>query len=90
MLWAAMTVPTKLPPPKVAELPTVQNTLQGREPLTKSMDVLAAPVNVEPTLNTQIPVELPAPSNVSVLVSCAALQFRGKLPPTQLLLYFLY
>ncbi|HUQ54804.1 MAG TPA: hypothetical protein VM306_04085 [Lentzea sp.] len=63
----AMIVPTKSElVPRVAELPTCQNTLQALAPLIKLMVLLEAVINVVDTWKIQTVFGSPCPSRVSV------------------------
>jgi hypothetical protein len=55
--------------PRVAELPTCQNTLQAEPPLTNRTDDADAVVSVLPILKTQIALGLPWASSVSAPVN---------------------
>jgi hypothetical protein len=70
MLVRAMTVPRKAEPvPRVAELPTCQNTLHAWAPLIRATWLPDAVVRLDPAWNTNTEFGLPAASNVSVPVS---------------------
>jgi hypothetical protein len=70
MLVNANTFPTKsVPVPKVAELPTCQNTLQAWAPLIRSTEEAEAVVMVEPNWKTKTAFESPPPSRVRIPVS---------------------
>jgi hypothetical protein len=75
MLSAAITVPTNVEgEPKVAELPTFQNTLQPgvpTPPLLKTTDELDAVTSVLPVLNIQTALGSPWALRVSVPVKLA-------------------
>jgi hypothetical protein len=63
---SASTVPLKLDAvPKVAELPTCQNTLQAKAPLVRMMLLADAVISVEATWKTNTELGLPWPSSVS-------------------------
>jgi hypothetical protein len=51
--------------PRVAELPTCQNTLQAWAPLVKMMLLADAVISVDATWNTNTDAGLPWPSRVS-------------------------
>ena len=70
-LFSARMLPVKLVPvPRVAELPTCQNTLHGWPP-TRTTEELLAVVSVLPILNTHTAAALPPALRVSVPVSPA-------------------
>ena len=69
-LASARILPANLVPvPRVAELPTFQNTLQLLPPLTTRTAELLAVVSVLPTWKTNTALGLPWASSVSVPVS---------------------
>jgi hypothetical protein len=51
--------------PRVAELPTCQNTLQAWAPLVRMMLLAEAVIRVDATWNTNTELGLPCPSRVS-------------------------
>lgn len=64
---SARIVPTKVEPtPRVAELPTCQNTLQGRAPLIITIRLSTDVMRVEPAWKTQTAFGSPCASSVSV------------------------
>jgi hypothetical protein len=66
---SAMTVPTKsVPVPRVAELPTCQNTLQAFAPFTRETLLLEAVISVESAWKIHTAPGMPWPSRVSVPV----------------------
>ena len=67
---SAITVPTNLVlVPRVAELPTCQNTLQAWAPLIKTTEAAVAVVIVDPNWKTKKLPELPLPSRIRLPVS---------------------
>jgi len=72
MLVSTSKLPWKLVvAPKVAELPTCQNTSQAPVPLISSTLEPAAVVNVLPILKMKTELMFVPPSSVNVPVSCA-------------------
>lgn len=73
MLVSARMLPTNaVVVPRVAELPTCQNTLQSVAPLRRTTVELLAVVSVLPIWKTNVAAGSPSASRVSVPVSCAA------------------
>lgn len=74
MSVSASTDPTKLVPvPRVAELPTSQNTLQACVPPTSATVLLLAVINVDPAWKTKTAFGSPWASSVTVPVRAMAL-----------------
>ncbi|KRD21322.1 hypothetical protein ASE41_14635 [Streptomyces sp. Root264] len=68
--WSAMMVPTKVElVPRVAELPTFQNTLQGCAPLTRMTLLAEAVVSVDPAWKMKTALGSPLALRVSAPVS---------------------
>ena len=70
MDWSAMMVPTNLElVPRVAELPTCQNTLQGCAPLTRMTLLAEAVVSVDPAWKMKTALGSPLALSVRAPVS---------------------
>src|SRR5947209_13542134 len=75
MLVSATMLPSsEVPVPRVAELPTCQNTPQFDPPLIKSTDAALAVVSVLPILKMKAALELPCASRVRVPVNWAEVE----------------
>ena len=84
MLWSAMIVPAKDDPvPRVAELPTCQNTLHELAPLMRRTELPEAEFRVEPAWNTHTEPRSFCPSSVTVPVR-AIEEARLYTPPSSL------